>query len=538
MLIGYVSDEMDIAIADAQLEFIGPGGASVETRSRASGAVHAELTPGPWRVVLTASDHGRKWLDLDITPAMSPARFRLQSDRLLGYAWPKWARAGDKVELRVNSPEPYFASLWRYGWEKEQVLEIGRFESFGPGGDRQILPDGDIAASGVAWNHGARRFPPGDQSFVTAPDRTGLYYVHLEGLDTGEFFSFPLIVAPAEPLARIAMLCSNLDWNAYNDYGGRSNYVAAWSLPPTPVLNPHLDGPYLRDTGGRFWDREDYQPLSLDRPEPVNRTQPDATVLDVMTRIGEEHVAPGTWRILGWLEREGFAHDVWAETQLHAGELDLDRYSVLILDQHPEYWTRDMYFTVKSWVDERGGKLMYLGGNGINCEVTIDGHQVTHHDTDQSEFITRRSYLPGPDSEMPSRFSKRVENEATLLGVSTTLTGIGTGAPYAVIDADHWAFQGTGLKAGDLFGLGWLDARNPGGASGHETDKRNAATPAGTRLVARGTNANEGGAELVTYETVSGGEVYSVGSISYGASMIVDDVLTHITRNVIRHLLR
>ncbi len=257
-----------------------------------------------------------------------------------------------------------------------------------------------------------------------------------------------------------------------------------------------------------------------------------------MTRIGEEHVAPGTWRILGWLEREGFAHDVWAETQLHAGELDLDRYSVLILDQHPEYWTRDMYFRVKSWVDERGGKLMYLGGNGINCEVTIDGHQVTHHDTDQSAFIAHRSYLPGPDSVMPSRFGKRVENEATLLGVSTTLTGMGTAAPYAVIDADHWAFEGTGLQAGDLFGLGWLDARNPGGASGHETDKRNASTPAGAVLVARGVNANEGGAEIVTYETASGGEVYSVGSICYGASMIVDDVLTRITSNVIRHLLR
>jgi hypothetical protein len=362
--------------------------------------------------------------------------------------------------------------------------------------------------------------------------------VHLEGLLTGAFFSFPLIVAPATPEAHIAVLCSNLDWNAYNDFGGRSNYVAAWGLPPTPVLNPHQDGPYLRDTGGRFWDRDEYDPLSLDRPEPVNRTEPDARVTDVMQRIGEEHVAPGTWRILGWLEREGFAHDVWAETQLHAGELDLDRYRVLILDQHPEYWTRDMYQAVKSWVRERGGRLMYLGGNGINCEVTIEGDQVTHHDTDQSEFVANRSYLPGPDSEMPSRFGKRVENEATLLGVSTTLTGMGTGAPYAVIDAEHWAFEGTDLKVGDLFGIASLDARNPGGGSGHETDKRNASTPPGTRLVARGVNANEGGAELVTYETASGGEVYAVGSISYGASMIVDDTLSHITANVVRRFLR
>jgi hypothetical protein len=264
----------------------------------------------------------------------------------------------------------------------------------------------------------------------------------------------------------------------------------------------------------------------------------DAQVTDVMRRIGEEHVAPGTWRLLAWLEREGFAHDVWAETQLHEGSLDLDRYRVLILDQHPEYWPRQMYLRVKEWVYERGGRLMYLGGNGINCEVSIDGHRVTHHDTDASEFVARRSYLPGPDSEMPSRFGRRVENEAVLLGVSTTLTGMGTGAPYAVVDADHWAFEGTGLREGDLFGLGWLDKRNPGGASGHETDKRNAHTPAGTRLVARGINEHEGGAEIVTYETASGGEVYAVGSISYGASLLVDEPLSRITGNVIRRFLR
>ncbi len=69
-------------------------------------------------------------------------------------------------------------------------------------------------------------------------------------------------------------------------------------------------------------------------------------------------------------------------------------------------------------------------------------------------------------------------------------------------------------------------------------DKRNAFTPAGTRLVAKGINDNEGGAEIVTYETSSGGEVYSVGSISYGASLLVDDLLSRITANVVRRFLR
>ena len=80
-------------------------------------------------------------------------------------------------------------------------------------------------------------------------------------------------------------------------------------------------------------------------------------------------MAPAEWRLLGWLEREGFDYDLYAETQLHAGQLDLDAYRVLVISTHPEYWSREMYRRVKTWVFERGGRLMYLGGNGLNCEV-------------------------------------------------------------------------------------------------------------------------------------------------------------------------
>lgn len=538
MHIGSVSDEMHIALADVQLEFT-QDDTVVECRSSASGAVRADLAPGPWRCVITKPGYGRKTVELDVAPGMEPYRFRLLADRLLGYAWPKWVQAGDPVELRVHSPEPYVASLWRYGQEPEQVRDMGRFDSFGPGGDRQLVPDGDFTVTGVGWNHHGRRFPPDERSFIEAPERSGLYYVHLEGERTGAFFSFPIIVAPRKPQARIAVLASNIDWNAYNDFGGRSNYVGAWGLAVEPVVNPHQDGAYLRDTGARFWDREDYDPISFDRPEPVNRIEKGARLTDVMERIGEEHVAPATWRLLGWLEREGFAYDLWAETQLHAGPLRLDDYSVLVLDQHPEYWTRDMYWALKAWVFERGGKLAYLGGNGLHCEVEItDDLAVIHRNTDLSEWLPGRSYEGGPGSLVPSRMGNRVENQANLLGVSTTLTGMGTGAPFRVIDDAHWCFEGTGLRAGDLFGEESLDARNPGGASGHETDKMNAHSPANTRLLAKGINDHEGGSDMVWFDTPSGGEVFSTGSISWICSLPVSDAVSRITANVLRRFSR
>ena len=533
MLIGYVSDEMHIAIADAQLEFR-RADRSVELRSRASGAVHGDLEPGDYDVVVAAPGHTRKQVTMTVDPA-EPYRFRLLSDRLLGYAWPKWARSGETCELRIHAQEPFHASLWRYGWTKEQVADLGLFDDgFAPGANRQILPDGDFTVGGARWNDHGYAFPPDERHHLVAPQRSGLYYVHLNA-HSGDFFSFPLVVAPAEPTSDVAVLASNLDWNAYNDFGGRSNYVAAGALPLEPAVNVRQSSPFLRDTGARFWDREDYAPLSLDRPEPVNRVEQGTDITDPLERIGEEHVAPGTWRLLGWLERERFAYDFYAETQLHSGALDLDRYRVLILDQHPEYWSRQMYERVKDWVYERGGRLMYLGGNGISCEVEFaTDTALVHRNGDLSEWLPTRSFTGGPGSVLPSRFSKRVESEARLLGVATTLTGMGTGAPYQVCDASHWAFEGTGLRDRDLFGERSLDRRNPGGASGHETDKMNEFTPPGTRLLAKGTNDYGGGGEMIHYETSSGGQVFSVGSICYVASLPVDDLVSQVTANVLR----
>ena len=58
MLVGYVSDERYVALPGVELEFLGPGG-STAARSRASGAIHAELAAGDYQVVLDrAVRHG------------------------------------------------------------------------------------------------------------------------------------------------------------------------------------------------------------------------------------------------------------------------------------------------------------------------------------------------------------------------------------------------------------------------------------------------------------------------------------------------
>ena len=525
MLLGYVSDERYVALPDVLLEFQGATG-SFEARSRATGAVHADLAPGDYRVTLFKHGFGSKSVRLSL-PLPLPHQFRLLSDCLLGYAWPKCVRAGEKAEFRVHSVEAYKLELWRYGWEKEFIRNLGWHDEHGPRATMQITPDGDYTQTGVGWNRQGYNIKVHSQH-VEAPDRSGLYYFHASTRG-GARFAFPWVVAPARPKSPLAVLASDINWNAYNSFGGRSNYIHATTFPDSPTVNSRQDLVRYTDPTHMFYDREDYDPLSFDRPEPFNHIDFDQRITDPIESRTGCHLAAAEWRLLGWLEREGFDYDLYSETQLHFGDLKLDDYQVLVLGPHPEYWSNAMYRELKSWVQDRGGKLVYLGGNGLNCEVElVDRSTMMVRNGDQREMRRRG---------LESRFHLRQESEANLLGVVYTEAGAMTGAPFRTVDARHWAFAGTGLKEGDLFGERSLHMRCAGGASGHETDKVSPSSPKNVHLLAKGTNRDDGGAHMIHYETPSGGAVFSASSITWPSCLPVDDNVSRITGNVLKRFL-
>jgi len=535
MLVGYVSDERYVALPDVLLEFLDSRGGSWEARSRASGAVHVDLPSGDYRVVLQKPGYGAKFSHITV-PLAEPHHFRMLTDGLSGYMWPKWVRAGECSEFRVHSVEPYKLELWRYGWEPEFIQSLGCHDEHGPRATMQVVPDGDFTRTGAKWNETGYKNSVHSQH-VPGPERSGLYYFRAftAGTQAGRpvppmQFSFPWIVAPAKPAAPLAVLASNITWNAYNSFGGRSNYIHADGFPPTPTVNSRVELKRYNDAGHFTWGADEYPPLSFDRPEPFNHIDFHEKITDPIEGRQACHLAPAEWRLLGWLEREGFAYDYYAETQLDSGVLDLTKYRALITAVHPEYWTRRMYDTVKQWVFERGGKLLYLGGNGLNCEVELrpDG-SVIHHN----------GKLRGLDVEglggKESRLHIRLESEANLLGVVFTPAGAMTGAPYRVVDEKF--FEGTGLKVGDVFGEKCLHQRCPGGASGHETDKVSPSSPKNVRILAKGLNPDDGGAEMLLFDTPSGGRVFSAGSINYVASLPVDEFVSRITAKVLREFL-
>ncbi len=196
MLIGFVSDEKYVALADVLLELVDRGGNSWEAALRASGSIHANVPVGEYVVTLQKPGFGSKRVRLSL-PVDQPYHFRLLSDGLLGYAWPKCVRSGEASEFRVHAVEPYKLELYRYGWEKELVRSLGWHDEHGPRATMQVSPDGDYTQGGVAWNRVGYTSPTHKQ-YVTAPPRGGLYWFHAS-TPSGLAFAFPWVVAPAQP---------------------------------------------------------------------------------------------------------------------------------------------------------------------------------------------------------------------------------------------------------------------------------------------------------------------------------------------------
>jgi N,N-dimethylformamidase len=535
----FVSDENDMALPGVAVVAELSTGERHLLTSAADGGIDLNFTPGQWTVTLALAGFGSKRVRLSVSDGDAPYRFRLLSDRPLAYVWPKWCRGGERVVPQVHSVEPFEYSVLRYGLRKEQVP--GLHDWVGDHGRRttmQITPDGDYTTEGVQWGRVGYRTSDHHARSITTPERSGLYFLHVT-TESGDFTSAPFLVAPARPTAPIAVMLSTNTWNSYNEFGGRSNYLNPTMLPERPTVNTRQEAKrYQTDVNHSDWKHPDeaYGALSFERPEPFNVVPEDAEVEDPIPGFLESSLVAVEWRTLAWLEREGFSYDVYADKQLHDGVLDLDQYRVLLISGHPEYWSREMIERLESWL-ESGGRLLSLGGNSLNCEIEYPTATSMRHLTFLGDGGDALGMANSDDGSRPldSRLHRTLgRSEAEILGIATTIAGFGTGAPYAVVDSDHWAFKGTGLGKGSTFGSLSLSRRSAGGASGWETDKTTIWTEPDVRIIARGTNPDHGGAEFVVRTVGSaGGGVVSAGSITFAASLLVDSALTAVTRNLV-----
>jgi hypothetical protein len=411
-----------------------------------------------------------------------------------GYCWPQSGAPGDSISFHVSSPSDYQVTFVRFRRVGDQNEAIPVSASHSETARLARVP-AEPWRNGCRWEASFHLEIPQDWA-------SGMYAAACTD-PTGRTFHIVFIVKP-RPGDRgdFAVIANTNTWNAYNDWGGASKYDlpadALSFLRPNPQTAPIDDGGVNRRTRAELW-------------------------------------------VLDWLVSTGYRFDVYSDTDLHRGIPALSEYRGLVMDTHPEYWSLQMRDNLEAYL-AGGGSLLYLAGNGMFEQSTLSFDGGTESFFPGGQFPRREpSYFRNLDPPRPER---------NLLGVAFRYENYFDFAPYRVLQAGHHLFAGTGIANGQTIGSSGLN----GGASGWEMDTSipgnapdgvivtcwgdddRGIPPANLELLARGTNVGTGGeygADMTYYTTPAGGFVFSVGSISFGGSLVVDPVLQQIVKNAL-----
>jgi N,N-dimethylformamidase len=411
------------------------------------------------------------------------------------------------------------------------------------------------------WHESLRLALPNDL-------RSGFYAVKLatDGLpSSGPPFYVGFIVSPrrGEAGARLAVLASTMTYLAYANYRRRMSpgpfELAMGALPTvdmTDVLlaqHPELGGSTydLHADGSGICHASARRPLFNMRP------------------TGRFWNFSMDLCLIDWLEAEGIDYEVISDHDLHAlGPSLLAPYRVVMTGSHPEYFTLEMLQALEAHLGA-GGRLMYMGGNGLYWRVTCDPAHPGLIELRRAEDGTRAwAEVPGEyyhsSGEYGGLWRRLGRPPNALVGIGFIAQGFDNSSYYRRTAASRdprAAFLFTGIE-GDIIGDfgAWGD-----GAAGLEIDCYDAklGSPPHALIVASSENhsnafllvneemlSNFRGvdgtlnprvkADIVFFETAQGGAVFATGSICFVASLAHDgyeNSIARLTRNAVLRFL-
>ncbi|GLF92702.1 N,N-dimethylformamidase beta subunit family domain-containing protein [Streptomyces yaizuensis] len=158
---------------------------------------------------------------------------------------------------------------------------------------------------------------------------------------------------------------------------------------------------------------------------------------------------------IAWLERSGYAVEYCTDLDLHEDPHLLAPYDLLLSVGHDEYWSDAMRDQVAAYVSG-GGNVAFLSANTCWWRVHLtDGNTAFVSDTDH-RVGEDYPHLPATDLWWPPPPEGVGRPENTLTGVTFRNGGMWPGEwpgdrpreGYTVQHADHWVFEGTGLRDG------------------------------------------------------------------------------------------
>ncbi len=369
-------------------------------------------------------------------------------------------RHGESVSLHVSSKSTLFdVVVERWGAERDVVW---RHDGL-PGVFTPAPADAD--ANGCNW-------PASIQVPIPESWRSGFYLVTCIARDAPEgrrTAHAGFVVRPNGPQSSMVLVLATNTWNAYNNWGGCSLYTGGKQVS---FRRPFGRGMLCRDEVERD-DRKARPARWGEEPDADGSIfQKYRFAKGYPASVGSSGWFTFERRFVEWAEAEGYEFDYAISSDLEADAAALDGYERVLSIGHDEYWSSGQRAAVERHV-ETGGSFSSFSGNTMFWQVRLEGdglgtmvcHKYSAHETDPV-------VADGRPAEMTGMWCDPLVGrpEAALLGGSSAwglynrfgqATVHGSGA-FTVYRHDHWLFENTGLRYGDLLG-----AKH--GAVGYET---------------------------------------------------------------------
>jgi hypothetical protein len=351
---------------------------------------------------------------------------------------------GESVGLCCSGHGPVSIEVARLGAEREVVWRATDVVV-----EDHPIPE-NAAQRGCGW--------PVTLTVPVADDwRSGCYEVDLIPDDGSPSRQTCFAVrAPAGRRAPYLLVMTTSTDAAYNDWGGLNLYTGATEVS---LDRPWGNGFVRRPPGANLRHAHVGDPDDLDIDG--ERRAADIEANDLSPWVAEAGWSNWEGPFVGWAEGAGYRIDVATSSDLHADPSCLDEYVCMLSVGHDEYWSWEMRDAVEEFV-ATGGHVAFFSGNDASWQVRFD---------EGCHMMTSHKYM-GPFSDpvigtaeetrMTGLWSDPVigRPENTLTGVSFTRGGyvrFGYGVPrgsggYTVWRPEHWVFEGTELRYGDVFG--------------------------------------------------------------------------------------
>jgi len=429
------------------------------------------------------------------------------------------------------------------------------------------------AVNAPARGMSGHTFGGGERSWVLAPETHGAIHFHSDDLeDCGWDVAFELTVPDTLPSGIYAAKLTAGDITDHVPFfvrpkDGRAAAPVLFLVPTNSYLAyANFREAFAERNGvlGLYHMHADGSAVVYSsRRRPIVNLRPGSlfNILEV-GKTGAPHQFNADLYLVDWLHEKGLAHDIATDEDLdREGAALLSQYRVVLTGSHPEYWSEAMLDALQAYLGD-GGRLMYLGGNGLIWVTQydrVDRHlvEVRRGGGGVRAATPGESYL-STTGELGGYWRGRGRAPNRLVGVGSIAQGFDRSSPYvrqaaAADPRAAWIFDGVADGPIGAYGL------TMGGAAGFEVDAADASlgTPPHALIVASarefsptyehqnpvhvaGTDIDQHppmSADMVFFETPNGGAVFSVGSIAYLGALShngYDNDISRITENVLR----